>query len=53
MRHVREPLSLDELEKAFNSQAMNIIILDMIEIRHELSPSCGDRLLKDGDLLVS
>ncbi len=51
MRHVCESLSLDELEEAFNSQVMNVVILDMIEICDELPSSCDDRLLKDCDLL--
>ena len=52
MRHMREPLSLDELEEAFNSQAMNAFIIDSIEICHKLPACCDDGLLKDGDLLV-
>lgn len=52
MRHVCEPLSLDELEEAFNSQTMNVDILNIIEICDKHSPGFDDRVLKDRDLLV-
>lgn len=52
MRHVCEPLSLDELEEAFNSQATNIGIINIIEIFDKLSSCCDDRFLKHCDLLV-
>ena len=52
MRHVCEPLSLDELEEAFNGQAMDIGLINIIEIGDELSPRCDDRLMKTCDLLV-
>lgn len=52
MRHVCEPLALDELEEAFNGQAMNVGIISPIEICDKLSSGFDDRLLKDCDLLV-
>ena len=52
MRHMCEPLSLDELEETFDSQAMNVGIINIIEIRDELSPGCDDGLLKHCDLLI-
>ena len=53
MRHVCKPLSLDELKKAFNGQAMNIMIINMIELGKKLSSCYNDRLLKKCNLLVS
>lgn len=52
MRHVRKPLSLNELEKASNGQAMNVTIMDVIKICDELSSCCDNCVLEDGDLLV-
>lgn len=52
MRHMCEPLTLDELEEAFDSQAMNVGIINIIEIRDELSPGCDDSLLEHCDLLI-
>lgn len=52
MRHVCESLSLNELEEAFDRQAMNIGLTKIIEICDKLSPGCDNRLLKDCDLLV-
>lgn len=52
MRHVCEPLSLDELEEAFDGQAMDIGLINIIEIGDKLSPRCDNRLLKNCDLLV-
>lgn len=45
MWHVCEPLSLDELEEAFDGQAMDIGLINIIEIGDELSPGCDNRLL--------
>ena len=53
MRHVCKPLSLDELKKAFNGQALNIGIINKIEVGKELSSCYNDRLLKECNLLVS
>ncbi len=52
MWHVGEPLPLDELEEAFNSQAMNVGIVKIIKICHKLAPRGDDGLLKDCDLLI-
>ena len=52
MRHVCEPLSLDELEKAFNGQAVNRGIINIIKLRDKFSPRCDDSLLEHCDLLV-
>ena len=52
MRHMGESQSLNELEEAFNGQAMNFGLVNMIKIRDELSPRCDNRLLEDCDLLV-
>lgn len=46
MWHVREPLSLDELEEVFNGQAMDVGIIDMIKISNKLSSCCDDRFLE-------
>ena len=53
MRHVCKPLSLDELKEAFNGQALNVGIINMIELGKELSSCYNDRLLKECNLLVS
>lgn len=45
MRHVCEPLSLDELEEAFNGQTMDVGIINNIEIGDKSSLRCDDRLL--------
>lgn len=52
MRHVCEPLSLDELEEAFNGQAMNCGIINIIKLCDEFSPRCDDSLLEHCNLLV-
>lgn len=52
MGHVCKPLSLNELEEAFNGQCMYVVIVDVVEICDELPSSHDDRLLKDCDLLV-
>ena len=51
MRHVCEPLSLDELEEAFDGQAMDVGLFHIVQICDKLSPRCDNRLLKDCDLL--
>ena len=53
MRHVCKPLSLDELKEAFNGQALNVVIINMIELGKKLSSCYNDRLLKKCNLLVS
>ena len=53
MRHVCKPLSLDELKEAFNGQALNVGIINMIEVGKKLSSRYNDRLLKQCNLLVS
>lgn len=52
MRHVCEPLSLNELEEAFDRQAMDIGLINIIEFCDKLSACCDNRLLKYRDLLV-
>ena len=46
LRHMYESLSFNELEKAFNGQAMNVGLINMIKIRKKLSSCCDDRFLK-------
>ena len=53
MRHVCEPLSLDELKEAFNGQALNVGIINMIELGKKPSSCYNDRLLNECNLLVS
>ena len=53
MWHVCEPLSLDELKEAFNGPALNVAVIDKMELRDELLSCCSDCLLEDCDLLVS
>lgn len=53
LRHMYESLSFNELEKAFNGQAVNVGLINMIKIRKKLSSCCDDRFLKQCNLLVS
>ena len=53
MRHVCKPLSFNELKEAFNGQAVNVGIFNMIELGKKLSSCYNDRLLKECNLLVS
>ena len=52
MRHVCKPLSLDELKEAFNGQAFNVGIINMIELGKKLSSRYNDHFLKECNLLV-
>ena len=53
LRHMYESLSFNELEKAFNGQAVNVGLINMIKIRKKLSSCYNDRFLKQCNLLVS